>query len=139
MSGVKKLTISGIVKPKENVNYGSLKTGFYYTGKLAEDHYQNTRNEVNGFLNELKGKDANEIARIFKEKMYAKIATNEVPFSAFIDLVGSIYNGDTNPAVTFEYDFYNFTTEKMDRQIGYVGSVNQTMSAISKNIFLIKI
>ena len=134
MSGVKKLTITGIVKPKENVNYGSLKTGFYYTGALAVKHYQNTRNEVNGLiedLNELKGKDANEIARIFKEKMYAKIATNEVPFSAFIDFVGSIYNGDTNPAVTFEYDFYNFTTEKMDRQIGYVGSVNQTMSAIS--------
>ncbi len=64
------LKITAIVKPKENLSYGSLKSGFYYTTKFTEKvlndaknsqivNYLNTRPEMNNAFTSLKQSSMN--------------------------------------------------------------------------------
>lgn len=48
-----KLKITGIVKPKKEISYGALKTGFLYTEKLAEEIIKiNSKSEIVNYVKE---------------------------------------------------------------------------------------
>ena len=48
------LTVVGILKPKQNVSYGCLSSGIYYTNALAEHIINVSKNETGGIMDEVK-------------------------------------------------------------------------------------
>ena len=119
---IKELRISGIVKPKDGVSYGSLKSGFYYTNALASKHYENTKEEI----------DNNTIDNL---SLYAKATEKTLNFSSFVDFytknIGSISNNESMHIVTYNYKFYNYSKDEISEAIGYVGQSNQMASLVS--------
>ena len=119
---IKELRISGIVKPKNGVSYGSLKSGFYYTNALASEHYENTKEEI----------DNNTIDNL---SLNAKANEKTLNFSSFVDFytknIGSISNNESMHIVTYNYKFYNYSKDEISEAIGYVGQSNQMASLVS--------
>ncbi len=103
-----KLKISGIVKAKENVNYGCLTTGLYYTEALSKKFYNDTLEDIED-------------------------ATSRKPtFSATVKAAGSLTNSQSMKVCTYNYSFYDYTNNKMvDNETGYIGQTNSMTSMLS--------
>lgn len=90
------LTITAILKPKDNVNYGALESGMYYTQALAKEIItQNLGSEVVSYLN----------------------TVGEESFNSFA------YTGGINYGIIYNYD-YEFEGNRYEDNVGFVGSVS---------------
>ena len=94
------LKVVGILKPKPEINYGSLKTGFYYT--KAFDEYIRKINLNSEIVNYLKQNDKKSIT-------------------------GTSVKGDNgsaiNMGVTYEYE-YGYSLNDVKTSTGFVGSMS---------------
>lgn len=96
-SGGIELEISGILTPKENINYGVLESGIYYTEELAQYIMQTNRNsEIAEFLSAEPGNS-----------------------------VTSLKYNNTYTGITFKYSYTHDGTEYPD-QTGLVGKTSAT-------------
>ncbi len=90
------LTITAILKPKDNVNYGALESGMYYTQALAKEIItQNLGSEIVSYLN----------------------TVGEESFNSFA------YTGGINYGIIYNYD-YEFEGNRYEDNVGFVGSVS---------------
>lgn len=90
------LTITAILKPKDNVNYGALESGMYYTQALAKEIItQNLGSEIISYLN----------------------TVGEESFNSFA------YTGGINYGIIYNYD-YEFEGNRYEDNVGFVGSVS---------------
>lgn len=90
------LTITAILKPKDNVNYGALESGMYYTQALAKEIItQNLGSEIVSYLN----------------------TVGEESFNSFA------YTGGINYGIIYNYD-YEFEVNRYEDNVGFVGSVS---------------
>lgn len=111
--GAKELTITAILRPKDTINYGALKSGFYYTEKLIDEVLETGKSsEIVKYLN-----DNN------KQSFSIKVNADSKPSLA-----------DMLNCVTYNYSFAmrNENAENgIDRydEIGIVGSMD-TMQAM---------
>lgn len=88
------LTITAILKPKDNVNYGALESGMYYTQALAKEIItQNLGSEIVSYLN----------------------TVGEESFNSFA------YTGGINYGIIYNYD-YEFEGNRYEDNVGFVGS-----------------
>lgn len=88
--------ITAIVKPKEDISYGCLTSGFYYTEALAKYIIEDSLNsEIVKFIDEQ------------EEDSYTSLLYNNVP-----------------TGITYYYD-YEYEDQKFENQVAFVGSVNQ--------------
>lgn len=101
-TGGKDLTITAILRPKDNVSYGSLESGVYYTSSLAKEIIANSLNsKIVQYLNSLPEQDS---------------------------FLSSSVNGNKS-GITYTYSFeYDGTTYN---ETGLVGSVSQTNALIN--------
>ncbi len=109
-----KLKIVGILQPKENLNYGCLKAGFYYTEAFAEEAIkQNENSEIVNYLNDKGSKGFNTTLMTVENPVDGKPMT--------------VHYGE---AITFKYKYTNIDgVESADYVTGYLGESN-AMSAI---------
>ncbi len=90
------LTITAILKPKDNVNYGALESGMYYTQALAKEIItQNLGSEIVSYLN----------------------TVGEESFNSFA------YTGGINYGIIYNYD-YEFEGNRYEDNVGFVGNVS---------------
>ena len=85
------LKVTAVLKPKENLNYGSLGTGFYYTNKLTEKILeQNANSQIVNYLtnNNLEGFDytgdmttSKMVTYSYNYKLDSESEIKNVPFS----------------------------------------------------------
>ena len=97
------LEITAILKPKENIQYGCLTSGFYYTKEFTNMVIESSVNS--------------EIANFIREKDDQVIKSCE-------------YNGIPT-GITYKYDIeytYQGNVTSLKDQVGYVGKVNQMTS-----------
>ncbi len=94
------LTVTGILRPKEDISYGCMSAGFYYTEALAQTALeQNENSAIVSYLNE-KG-----------EKNFTSLVYNGIP-----------------TGITFDFS-YTYLGETHENQTGLVGTPN-AMSAL---------
>ena len=94
------LTVTGILRPKEDISYGCMSAGFYYTEALAQNALaQNENSAIVSYLNE-KG-----------EKNFTSLVYNGIP-----------------TGITFDFS-YTYLGETHENQTGLVGTPN-AMSAL---------
>lgn len=111
------LEIVGILTPKENLNYGCLEAGFYYTEALADYALEvNGDSEIVQYVNALKGRGISTVVTSGKP----------VPACQYVD---------------YEYTYYPFNhkndgVEPKDTKwyVGAVDSMTSIMGAISGSI-----
>ncbi len=96
------LKVVGILSPKENLNYGCLNAGFYYTEAFTE--YVNSKNANSEIAKYLETIDSNTYTTVFQN--------------------GVCVNG----GITYDYNYYDID-DNLKSAKGYVGSSN-SMSAI---------
>ncbi|HHW79362.1 MAG TPA: ABC transporter ATP-binding protein/permease [Acholeplasmataceae bacterium] len=99
------LEIVGILEPKENISYGSLSSGFYYTEALTK--------------------------RVLTENMNSEIV--EYLESVERDSIASGYQvvGENKTAYGITYNYsYSFLGEEFNNQIGFVGEVDMMLSML---------
>ena len=101
------LTVTAVLRLKEDINYGSLQSGIYYTPELAKQVIeQNIASEIVSYLNSI----------------------NQTSFNS------TNYNGN-NLGITYKYSYMYNGTEYKD-QVGLVGNtslVNSMMGAFTGN------
>lgn len=97
--------IVGILTPKENLNYGCLKAGFYYTQAFSDYAYET--NKESEIVNYLKDNDSD----------------------GFNSVV--VNNFATTPSVTYAYTYYDITENIEKPGVGYVGKINAMNSIMS--------
>ena len=95
----KQLKITAILAPKEDLSYGCLSSGFYYTEAFAQSVLQDSKNS--------------QIVNYFKEKNITSFSSTAV--------------GGINKGITYTYSF-NVNSTQYDDQVGFVGSVSQIKS-----------
>ena len=100
----KELTVTGILKPKKGISYGSMRSGFYYTEALAKEILS-----ING---------TSQIALYTAERESKTIASGKttIPGSGSDELY--------NVGVTFPLE-YTFEGEEYE-ETGFVGDIDQT-------------
>lgn len=96
------LKVTAILKPKENLNYGSLQSGFYYTSAFTKKVLENSKNS--------------EIVDFYK--------TNEKESITSVDM--SIPNG-----IYYNYSYQIDDNSQVKNSIGYIGNMNSMMSMMS--------
>ena len=96
------LKVTAILKPKENLNYGSLQSGFYYTSAFTKKVLENSKNS--------------EIVNFYK--------TNEKESITSVDM--SIPNG-----IYYNYSYQIDDNSQVKNSIGYIGNMNSMMSMMS--------
>lgn len=102
-NGEVELEIVGILEPKENISYGSLRSGIYYTEELSNHIIEiNQESEIVNYLNN----EDEEAIRSFSA------GTEE----------NKIYYG-----ITYTYS-YEFLDETFENQIGLIGQTNPMLS-----------
>lgn len=99
-TGGKDLTVTAILRPKDNVSYGCMQSGFYYTAALAQEIVEDGVNS--------------QIVKYL-------VDTEKDSFSS------SSYNGN-NFGITYQYSFEINGTAYAET--GFVGSVSQTNALI---------
>lgn len=107
------LKIVGILEPKDNLNYGMLSTGFYYTTALAEYAIeQNIDSELSQFLIDNDKTSFSSTASFFEKgsDLPAFMGGGKVPFDFWY------YTG-----VTYEYS-YTYETNAPKTATGLIGS-----------------
>lgn len=106
------LKVVGILQPKDDVNYGTLTTGFYYTPALTDYILEKNLNS--------------EIAKFLKEHDEV-IQSGAIPYTGVGGVTTTIYKG-----VAYHYNF-NFNGESFENQTGLVGSAS--MMSIMGDMF----
>ncbi len=106
--------IVGILTPKENLNYGCLKAGFYYTEEFADYVIQkNLESEIVSFLNQY----------LVDQKKFTTVITN--------------VNGVSNASgiyIDYQYNYSPYDRENSNdyvSEMGYVGKVDAMSSIMS--------
>ncbi len=94
--------ITAIVKPKENLSYGSLKSGFYYTSKFTERVLEDAKN-------------SNVVEYLRTNKLESFSNNMMIP---------------TSKQITYEYS-YQLDGEEVKTKTGYVGSISDSSKLIS--------
>lgn len=103
--GGKKLKVTAILRPKENINYGCLMSGVYYTPKLTKSILEDSlTSEIVEYLNN-------------QEDKY---------------FVG-ITNKGVNTGVTYTYSF-TFEDVEYTNQIGILGTTNSMSALMGQNM-----
>ncbi len=110
--GGMELKVVGILEPKDEISYGCLQRGFFYTDAFADYMIEdNIESELAKYIDALEGKSLPSGVRT-------------------IENVGLVYYG-----ITYEYDFkYSYNSEAPDpnkKGRGYVGSSNTMLSLLS--------
>ena len=109
-SGAIELTIVGILQPKEDMSYGSLTSGFYYTEALTK-HMLDTS---------------------LQSQIVQYMVENDL--NTFSSMQFEIAPGIlVNQGITFKYS-YNYLGTHYENVTGFVGSIN-AMSSMFSNIF----
>lgn len=98
----KELKITAILRPKDNVSYGSLTSGFYYTDALAKEIIENAK--TSKIVNYLNDKDSEG----FTSMMYNNIPTG----------------------IYYTYSYY-FEDKYYENKYGFVGSIDSTTSMMA--------
>ena len=103
--GVQEMTIKGILKKKDGVNFGSLGRGIYYTDKLSKQ-----------FIHDQKDKPI--------------IASNEAGKEGVINYIQKQADKTFNAYVTFEYtSFAKGRDEKVKNVKGYANCINNSANS----------
>ncbi len=108
------LKVTGILQPKENISYGCLQAGFYYTEALTKKIIQSNIES--------------EIVRYYKDKNTDTITSGPyvyTPDPTQPDKTQTIPSG-----ITFTYD-YIYEGETFKNQIGYLGNESSMSSFMS--------
>ncbi len=97
--------IVGVLTPKENLNYGCLKAGFFYTEAFSDYVLEKSfESEIVKYLNELGSKGFSSV----------------------------VVNGfATTPSVTYSYTYYDIIEKAEKTATGFVGKVNAMNSLMS--------
>ncbi len=128
--GELKLKVVGILEPKENINFGCLQTGVYYTDELVEYILENNKNsEIVKFIEEA-NKPENAENPFYKNYVdgftsghFSGINENGTPY-------------DMNSGITYEFDYYyddNLNDDvipELKTAIGFVGKLDTISSMI---------
>jgi putative ABC transport system permease protein len=93
------LKVTAILKPKENLNYGSLKSGFYYTPSFMEKVLENSINS--------------QIVNFYKSNNMESIT------SVDIGMANGIY---------YNYSYQTSDTSEAKNSVGYIGNMDAMMS-----------
>lgn len=117
------LSITGILRPKHGVQFGSLESGFYYTKALTQYVNQSSLNsEIVAFL--LTDLAITDDPNTPEEE---KPLYNGTFTSTTITMGGSTVNS----GVTFNYDFIDVNGVLHQNQTGFVGKSNQMSGFLS--------
>ena len=110
------LTIVGILEPNDDLSYGMLSNGFYYTADLAE--YITEQNKHSGLAEYLRSDDRDS---------FVSMATFMPAGAMFPESPETIiYTG-----ITFEYEYYSYLSGQHEKSIGLVGSASQQAAMMS--------
>ena len=101
------LTVTAILKPKEGMNYGSLKSGFYYTPALTTKIIENSIDS--DIVNYLETDTEND---------------------AFTSME---YNG-MSTGITYSYSYQIDTSSEVKNVVGYVGSKDMMSSLMGSMV-----
>ncbi len=116
--GMIKFKVVGILTPKENLNYGCLQAGFYYTEEFAR-HAVASNNEskiVKYLRDDLKISSFNTM-----------LITQQLPNGTEVVVPVPGY-----PTITYQYDYFSVETDSMSElTTGYVGKANTMTSMMS--------
>ncbi len=97
--------IVGILSPKDNLNYGCLQAGFYYTQAFSDYALEKgLETQIVKYL-----KDA-------ESEGFSSVIVNDMP---------------TTPAVTYEYKYYDIISKTEKTATGYVGKANAMSTIMS--------
>ena len=97
------LKVTAILKPKENLNYGSLSSGFYYTSALTEKILEANKNsDIVNYLNDENNKDS----------------------------FNSTVSNGMNIGITYSYQYKLEEDSEIETATGFVGS-KSSMSALA--------
>ncbi len=108
-----KLKIVGILEPKEDINYGCLTSGFYYTEALTK--YALDKNKDSEIVKELKNTSSDEAGL----GTSSGISSGKYKYGDFLVDTGITYD--------FEYKFDG----KIYSETGFVGTENMMMSLLN--------
>lgn len=125
-----KLKVVGILQPKEDINYGCLSTGVYYTSGLV-DHMleKNMESELVKFLNEAAAAETEN--NMFKDGMISGYGAFDIVGDDNIPEYSGLYG------ITYSYEYYyddNLNDDvkpEMKTANGFVGSTNAVTSLMS--------
>lgn len=98
----KELTITAILRPKENVSYGCLDSGVYYTSALAKEVIESS----------LSSQIVNYLSATLKQEAFSSYSLNSNNY-------GITYN------YSYQFENHDYT------EVGFVGSISQTNAIIS--------
>lgn len=105
------LKVVGILKPKDDIAYGCLRNGFYYTEALAKYELEQNLNS--------------EIIKYYKDKNMSSITSGAIP----VNIEGStpiiVQSG-----ITYDYHYYYLGTRK-DNQVGFLGKESNVSALLS--------
>lgn len=113
------LKVTAILKPKENLNFGSLSTGFYYTPALTNKILEDSANS--------------DIVKYIKNQMNTNSSNDSISsgfFSIKDDSDNIIYSGPVG--ITYSYSYKSSENSAVKTNIGYIGS-KSSMSSIMSN------
>ena len=119
------LKIVGILEPKEDINFGCLTTGFYYTDGLVDYAIENNINSaIATYLNDI----SNPESPNYKEMYKSGYTSGKNPYT------------NTPTGITYEFKYYydnnyndNIAPEIKDG-VGYVGSMDAMSNIMSSFI-----
>ncbi len=106
--------IVGILTPKENLNYGCLEAGFYYTEAFSDFALDS------GLGNQEKG--------IAQSQIVKYLIDNESDGFSSIIVNG---NQPTTPSVTYDYTYFDITEKTQKTAKGFVGKSNAMSTIMS--------
>ncbi len=113
-----KFKIVGILTPKENLNYGCLKAGFYYTEDFADFVVQkNDQSKVVKYLRD----------QLKTHEYSTVLVTSKLPNGTIVTMPAP-----NSPSITYTYTYYSIETNSYSQPvIGYVGEANPMTSMMS--------
>ncbi len=116
--GMVKFKIVGILTPKENLNYGCLSAGFYYTENFA--NYAIARNKDSKIVNYLEDV-------VQGEEYNTVLVTQKLPNGTVVTVPAP-----NSPAITYTYSYYSIENKAYSAPVvGYVGSADAMSSIMS--------
>ena len=127
-----KLTVVGILSPKENISYGCMRSGIYYTEALTDYILETNANSTEGILNYL-ADDANA------SKLSTNISALDMSFYGLMYEYSYVYDEDGDPATNNTkkgYGVVSYSTSTADMMQSMTGSGQSLSNTEQRDRFL---
>jgi putative ABC transport system permease protein len=135
------LTVAGIIRPKENVNFGSLSTGLYYTEELTSyirekstfDNSQLIR-DLSAFLEDGLWSNFSDYLcsqTIINADMIAKTIEDAEQRAWFEQMMAMLGVTEFKFDASYNYEYYSPEAKAMKTSTGYLGSSSMLGSLMS--------